>query len=136
MTPDEDLIFKQEKEERIVRSASSGQEGGTKQSFAASESSRGNVALERKVKKLELQMAELLRDRQDISARTYIEKDLHINGKIFVGSKSQISTPSIESGIGVPNHVAPDGSIFMRTDGGSTSSAYVNYGGSSWAAMT
>lgn len=58
----------------------------------------------------------------------------------LVGSASAISatTPGVFSGAGVPSILAPQGSLYLRTDGSSVSTrAYINTtGGTVWTAIT
>jgi len=62
---------------------------------------------------------------------------VQLNGTIRLpdASGDASSGPRIQTGSGVPSSVAPQGSIFLRTDGGSGTSLYVNYDGSTgWQA--
>lgn len=43
------------------------------------------------------------------------------------------SVPTMTSGTGVPNHTAPNGSIYLRTDGAAATTIYVRAAGA-WTA--
>jgi hypothetical protein len=44
------------------------------------------------------------------------------------------AVPTLTSGTGVPDHAAPNGSVFLRTNGGSSSTVYTRVSGA-WAAL-
>ena len=58
-----------------------------------------------------------------------------IKDQLRLGGSAQAPAASISSGSGAPSQSAPDGSMYMRTDGGDSTTLYVRTGGV-WKAVT
>jgi hypothetical protein len=67
-----------------------------------------------------------------------IDQSVTAGGKIFTTVGKGALAPAIAFGSGVPTLTAPKGSLYLRTDGSSTSTRlYVNTNGSTtWTAVT
>lgn len=53
------------------------------------------------------------------------------------GSSVTVGTATITSGAGAPTAAAPKGSLYLRTDGGASTTLYINDSGTStWLAVT
>lgn len=92
------------------------------------------------IKDLEYRLSVLESERRDTDNRVYSEKqqqalEVFVGKKLHVGYVNNTRVPYISSGTGIPTFEAPNGSLWMRTNGGSQTSLWVNYSGSSWQAL-
>lgn len=70
----------------------------------------------------------------DLSTAPGVRWSRLVTTNITFGGNGEGRGPTITSGAGAPSANEPNGSIYFRTDGGTTTSIYVRSGGNTWTA--
>lgn len=105
-----------------------GQAGGTVSSYAAA-TAPTIEDLSRRIQKLEEIVKEFEKQNQDLGKIRYADKPTEFRGGIRVRGNQKRPPIHIVAGDGVPSLALPNGSMFLRTDGGAGTTLYVREAG-------